>query len=108
MIYVCLILCMTFMGSVASVFLKKASGSDGLLQMLQNSNLYIGGFLYVAAAVLNILVLRYLDYSVVLPVSSVTYIWTMLLSYVILQEKITKKKVLGVICIVIGAVCVAV
>ena len=108
MIYVCLILCMTFMGSVASVFLKKASGSDGLLQMLQNSNLYIGGFLFVAAAVLIILVLRYLDYSVVLPLSSVTYIWTMVLSNRMLQEKITRKKILGVACIVLGAICVAI
>lgn len=76
--------------------------------MLQNSNLYIGGFLYVAAAVLNILVLRYLDYSVVLPLSSVTYIWTMVLSNRMLQEKITRKKILGVACIVLGAICVAI
>ena len=108
MIYAGMILCMTLMGSVASIFFKKASESDGFLKMLWNINLYIGGVLYLAAAALNIVILRYLDYSVVLPVSSVTYIWTMLLSYVILQEKITKKKVLGVICIVIGAVCVAV
>lgn len=108
MIYVCLILCMTFIGSVASVFLKKASGSDGLLQMLLNRNLYIGGFLYVAGAVANIIVLRYLDYSVVLPLSSVTYIWTMVLSNRMLDEKITKKKILGVACIVLGAICVAI
>lgn len=108
MIYFCLILCMTFMGAVASIFLKKASGSDGFFKMLFNVNLYIGGFLYVAAAVLNIVVLRYLDYSVVLPLSSVTYIWTMVLSNRMLQETITKKKILGVACIVLGAVCVAI
>lgn len=76
--------------------------------MLLNVHLYIGGILYLAAAAVNILALRYLDYSVVLPVSSITYIWTMLLSYIILKETITKKKVLGVLCIVAGAVCVAV
>lgn len=108
MMYFGLILCMTFMGAVASVFFKRASGSDGFLKLLMNVNLYIGGFLYVAAAAINIVVLRYLDYSVVLPLSSVTYIWTMVLSYVILQETITKKKILGVACIVLGAVCVAV
>lgn len=108
MMYFGLILCMTFMGAVASVFFKRASGSDGFFKLLMNANLYIGGFLYVAAAAINIVVLRYLDYSVVLPLSSVTYIWTMVLSYVILQETITKKKILGVACIVLGAVCVAV
>ena len=106
MIYFAMILCMTLMGAVASIFFKRASGSDGFLQLLLNKNLYIGGFLYPAA--INIVVLRYLDYSVVLPLSSVTYIWTMVLSYWILQETITKKKILDVICIVLGAACVAV
>ncbi len=108
MIRVLMVLSMTLMGAAASVFFKRASGSDGFLKMLLNVNLYIGGFLYLAAAVVNILVLRVLDYSVVMPVSSITYIWTMLLSYMILKETITKKKILGVLCIVIGAVFVAV
>ena len=72
MIYFAMILCMTLMGAVASIFFKRASGSDGFLQLLLNKNLYIGGFLYLAAAAINIVVLRYLDYSVVLPLSSVT------------------------------------
>lgn len=108
MIYAGMILGMTLMGSAASIFLKKASESGSLCRTLLNSNLYIGGILYVAAAAVNILILRYLDYSVVLPLSSVTYIWTMLFSYLILQEKITKKKIAGVAGIVIGAVFVAV
>lgn len=107
MINYLLIACMTLMGAAASIFFKRASGSDGILKLITNINLYIGGFLYVAAAGVNILVLRSLDYSVVLPLSSVTYIWTMVLSYLILKENITKKKILGVLCIVAGAVCVA-
>ena len=79
---------MTLMGSVASLFLKKASSSDNLLKLLLNINLYIGGFIYVAAAVVNIIVLRKLNYSVVLPMTAVTYIWTMVLSFTILKEKI--------------------
>ncbi len=107
MINYVLIVCMTLMGSAASIFFKRASGSEGILKLIMNINLYIGGFLYVAAAV-NIIVLRSLDYSVVLPLSSVTYIWTMVLSYFILKESITARKLAGVFCIVAGAVCVAV
>lgn len=107
MIYYFMIVLMSFLGSVASIFLKKASGSDGILGIITNINLYIGGFLYVAGAGINIFVLRYMDYSAVLPLSSATYIWTMILSYLMLNEKITKKKILGVLCIVIGALCVA-
>ncbi|MFR2167688.1 MAG: hypothetical protein ACLS5W_07540 [Coprococcus sp.] len=47
--------------------------------------------MYLVSALLNIYVLRYLDYSVVLPLTSVTYIWTMVISYFILKEKISKK-----------------
>jgi len=105
--FVCLIV-MTMFGSVASLFLKKASGSVGMIAMLKNINLYIGGFLYLASALLNIWILKVLDYSVVLPLTSLTYIWTMVLSYMILNERITKKKIGGVILILIGAVCVSI
>lgn len=107
-LYFISLLIMTMLGSVASLFLKKASGTEGIFAMLKNVNLYIGGFLYLASAVLNIWILRYLDYSVVLPLTSLTYIWTMVLSYLILKEKITKKKIGGVVLILIGAICVSI
>lgn len=98
---------MTMLGSMASIFLKRASGYDCLAELLKNVNLYIGGFLYLASAVLNVWILRYLDYSVVLPLTSLTYIWTMVLSYMILKEKITTKKIGGVVLILLGAICVS-
>lgn len=103
-----LLLMMTLLGAVASLFFKRASGHGRIVEYLFDVNLYIGGFLYLTAAVLNIIVLRKLDYSLVLPLTSITYIWTMLLSRVILQEKITSKKMLGVLLILIGAVCISV
>lgn len=102
-----LILAMTLMGAIASIFFKRASSSEGLVQLLMNINLYVGGGLYLISAVLNIVVLRFLNYSVVLPLTSFTYIWTMVLSYLVLKENISKKKILGVISIILGAVCVA-
>lgn len=105
--YYLVLLIMTMIGSVASLFLKKASGSNGLIEMLRNVNLYIGGFLYVTSAVLNIWLLKILDYSVILPLTSLTYIWTMVLSYFILKEKITLKKMVGVCLILIGAIIIS-
>lgn len=104
--YICLIL-MTMIGAVASLFLKKASGSEEIFAMLTNINLYVGGMLYLISAVMNIWVLRYLEYSVVLPLTSFTYIWTMVLSYMFLKENITKEKIGGVIAIFIGAILVS-
>ncbi|MBF1104358.1 MAG: EamA family transporter [Solobacterium sp.] len=106
-IYYIVLLIMTMFGSIASLFLKKASGLNSLIDMLKNINLYIGGFLYVSSAVLNIWLLKILDYSVILPLTSLTYIWTMILSYFILKEKITVKKIAGVCLILVGAIIIS-
>lgn len=101
-----LILIMTIMGSVASLFLKKASGFKDLKGLLFNINLYVGGFLYLGAAILNIMVLKKMDYSIVLPLTSFTYVWTMIISYLFLHEHISYKKIIGVTCIIVGAMII--
>lgn len=107
MIYYSVLILMTLIGAVASMFLKKASGGERFLDLLRNRNLYFGGVLYVLSAVLNIYVLKHLDYSVVLPLTSFTYVWTMIISKFMLDEKITKKKGIGVVLILVGAVFIA-
>ena len=104
MIYFGELLVMTLLGSVASLFLKRASGEAGIIAMLKNINLYVGGFLYLLSAVINIWVLKWLDYSVVLPLTSLTYIWTMILAYLILKEKITRGKFIGNLIIIAGII----
>ncbi len=103
-----LLLMMTMIGAVASLFLKLASSSENFIILLKNSNLYIGGVLYLVSAVLNIYILRYLDYSIVLPLTAITYIWTMVVSNVILKEKITVKKMIGILMIIMGAICICI
>lgn len=105
--YYLLLILMTLMAAIASLFLKKASSGDGLTQIIKSPNLYTGGILYVMTALINVYVLRFLDYSVVMPLGAVTYIWTMVFSFFFLNEKMTFRKVSGVIVILIGAVLVA-
>ena len=97
---------MTLLGSFASFFLKKSSSSSGVLSLLKNINLYVGAFLYLLSAIINIYILKYLPYSVVLPLTSITYLWTMIISLKLLNERITSKKILGVLCILMGAVLI--
>ncbi len=101
-----LLLIMTLLGSFASFFLKKSSSSNGVLSLLKNINLYVGAFLYLLSAIINIYILKYLPYSVVLPLTSITYLWTMIISLKLLNERITSKKILGVLCILMGAVLI--
>lgn len=106
MIYFTILVLMTFVASFASVFLKKAAACNSILGVLKDKNIYLGGILYGSAALLNVYVLKYLDYSVVMPMGAITYIWTMILSYLFFKEKINKKKIIGVILVFVGAICI--
>lgn len=106
-VYLILLIAMTMIGSIASLFLKRTSANQDLLCVLKDGNLYIGAVLYISSAVINIIVLRVIDYSVVLPLTSLTYIWTMFLSSLVLHEKITKRKMGGIGLIVMGAIIIS-
>jgi EamA-like transporter family. len=98
---------MTCLGSLGAICFKRTSingGKFNVAELLKNKWLYIGGILYVAGAVFNILVLRFLPYSVVLPLSSITYVWTIFFSNRFFHEKINKFKILAMCCIGIGVV----
>lgn len=98
---------MSACGGFAGLYLKKASSLIGIKELLLDINLYIGGILYLFSAIINIYVLKFLDYSIVLPLTSITYIWTIIISYFKLNEKITYRKIAGAILVVIGAVFIA-
>jgi uncharacterized membrane protein len=97
------------LGALGGFFFKKSSGrASSLLDLLKNKNLYIGGVIYVTAALVNVWVLKYMPYSVVLPMTAITYIFTMLLSKLVLKEKITVQKMIGVASIIAGAVLISI
>lgn len=108
MICYILIFMMTVIGAFAGLFLKKSSSASNIKELILNINLYIGGILYLISAFMNIYVLKFLDYSVVLPLTSITYVWTMIISHFYLKENISSKKIIGVILIFLGAIVVTV
>ena len=98
------------LGAFASYFFKNASaGIEGpnIFALVREKALWIGGLLYLVAAVNNIFLLGYMDYSSLLPLGSITYIWTIIVAYKLLGEKITARKVAGVAAIVCGAALLA-
>jgi len=103
-VYLIILVFMTMLGAVASFFLKRLSETKGLINMLKNYNLYLGGILYLFSAIINVFLLRVLDYSLVLPLTSLTYIWTIIISYYLFKEKITTQKIIGTAFILVGAV----
>ena len=106
--YYIVLIIMTILGACGSFYLKKASDAKKLKILVITPAFYLGGFLYLLSAILNIYILKFLDYSVVLPLTSITYIWTFVLSYCFLKEGITHKKIIGIVLIVLGSIIIAV
>ena len=101
-----LLLVMTYLGAQASVFFKKLAGMSNISSILSSPYLYLGGVLYLIAALLNIYVLSLMEYSKVLPLTSLTYGWTMLLSYLVFKEKINIQKIVGLLFVIAGAIMI--
>lgn len=98
----------TLLGALGGFCLKKSTTKESLIKSFLSPFLYLGGVLYVFSAILNIIVLKHLPYSVVLPLTSITYVWSLFISYYFLNEKITKIKIYGIILIVIGAIFIGI
>lgn len=102
MIYL-LALPMTFLGALGAFFFKRsAMKADGLLSLFTNNEFYLGGAFYASGAILNILLLRYLQYSILYPMTAITYIWTAIISRSLLGEKISKRALIGIVMICVG------
>lgn len=104
MIYLAVI-AMTLIGALGAYFFKKSSAKvEGIVSLLFIPTFYLGGALYAASAILNVLLLRVMDYTVLYPMTAITYIWSLVISNRFLGEKITGKKIAGVALICVGVV----
>lgn len=103
-----LLITFTILGALGSLFFKKAAflGTKSIFQFF-NKYILLGIFAYVASAIINIIVLIDLPYTVVLPCSSITYIWSLYLSKTCLNENVGLLKIIGVIFIFLGAALIA-
>lgn len=103
-----LIVLMTCLAAFASLFLKRASGAGKLRDIALNVWLWVGGILYVLSSVINIWLLRRMPYSIVVPSGAICYVWTLIISRMILNERITYRKIIGVAFIIVGVACIAI
>jgi len=99
---------MTLLASIASFFLKKSTAGGTVLSIIMNKYFYLGGFLYIIGAMLNILLLKKMLYSIVIPLGSICYIWTMVIAGIFLNERIGIGKIVGVLLIIFGVVCIVI
>lgn len=105
-----MLLITTLTGSLGALAFKQAMNKMAklsFLNILKSLWMWIGLVLYVISAITNIVLLSYMEYSVVFPMTALTYVWTIIISYFIFAEKITFKKVLAMIFIIAGIVIIS-
>ena len=104
--YVLILVFSVFVASCSQILLKIASGKEykSIIREYLNVRVIVGYGMMFASTILTILAFKGLDYKNGPIIESVGYIFIMLLSRIFLKEKITLKKVIGNLLILVGIV----
>ncbi|WP_260985298.1 MULTISPECIES: permease [Paenibacillus] len=89
---------MTLCGAMGGAGLKAYATSRRRIHVLMGLGFYGTG------ALLNILLLKFLPLTVVLPANALTYVWTLFIARFAFKENVGTLRWLGVICIM-GGLC---
>ena len=100
---VIMILC-TLLTAFGQLFFKYSSQDLQLnfISLITNHNLILGFLFYGVGAVLLIMALRFGDLSVIYPFISLTFIWVMIISIIVFNEKVNSFKINAIILIILG------
>lgn len=105
---ICLVIMGTVVGSFGALYLKL--GIDRVEMTVRNvvfnTRIWLGIFLYVASTPFFIYALKGGQLSVLYPMVSFGYIWVAISSRVFLKEKINTYKAVGIAFIVLGIVVI--
>lgn len=99
-----LVLTASFVGSFGAVFLKSGANRMrvNLWHLLRNYRLGLGVGLFLLSSYFFILGVRRGELSVLYPMVSLGYVWTMLWSRVFFGEALTRYKFAGLLLILLG------
>ncbi len=98
----------SFIGSFGAVFLKAGAVriERNIAALVANWRLMAGIFLFCLSSVFFVLGLKHGELSVLYPIVSLGYIWTLLWSRLFFGEQLTKSKLAGLALILIGVLFV--
>jgi uncharacterized membrane protein len=88
-------------GALSMLFLKVS-----MLRKKLMKNLILIALIFGAGLIFGVLALRFGNLSIIYPITSLVYVWTVLLSKYILKEKVKTKEILGVISIILGIILI--
>ena len=107
-----LIIINTLLGAIGGLLIKLSSSkersSNSFIEWIFSKEFILGTLFYVIAIIMNIVLLKYIQYIVFIACLSLTYVWTLFLSNIFLKEKITLKKLLAISLIILGTIVVSI
>ena len=94
------------LSAVSQLILKKAADNPKLsgIRAYLNLPVILAYGLFFGCMLLNVVALRTLDLTVASVLEASSYIYVMALSWLFLKEKITKRRLLGNLIIIVGIV----
>lgn len=97
-----------FLASVAQILLKKSADTEAhrisLLKRFFNIKVMIAYIILFTTLFINTLILKYIDLKYIPFITSTSFLWVLVLSYIFFKDKPSKKKVIGVFFIIIGVI----
>ena len=105
-IYVGIFLISVLVSSVSQILLKISAGKtyDSKIKEYLNAPVIIAYGLFFLSTVVTVLAYKYVDLSLGPVLEATGYIWVTLLGYLILKEKVSRKKLLGLVVIIVGII----
>ncbi|MEC0123991.1 EamA family transporter [Paenibacillus pabuli] len=98
---IAVLIAMTLCGAMGGAGLKAYATSRKKLHVLMGLGFYGTG------ALLNIVLLKFLPLTVVLPANALTYVWTLIIASFVFKETVGPLRWMGVACIM-GGLCLLV
>ncbi len=105
-LYVGIFLISVLVSSVSQILLKISAGKtyDSKIKEYLNAPVIIAYGLFFLSTVVTVLAYKYVDLSLGPVLEATGYIWVTLLGYLILKEKVSRKKLLGLVVIIVGII----
>ncbi len=104
--YILIMMISVLVASISQILLKISANKEhkSMIKEYINPHVILGYMLLFASTILTILALKGMELKNLPIIEATGYIYVLILSAMILKEKITKKKIIGNIIIIIGII----
>lgn len=96
-----------FLSGVSQILLKSQANTtekEGFFRKFLHPKIFLSYVILFSTLVINQIALTKISLSVIPCITATSFIWVFALSALILKEKITKRKVIGVLIIILGVI----